>query len=102
MKIFIVHLVWDVNRRNYVTTYIGEEEFIKEGKWRINSKSRSKKILLDLIIKSYIDFGFEITIVEGDNLKINQIGPSEKGDEYGKRVITQSQEINRDYKLNKK
>ena len=97
MKIFIVNLVWDVNRRNYVTTYIGEEEFIKESKWRIKSKSRSKKILMDLIIKSYIDFGFEIIIIEGDNLNIDQMGPSVKGDEYGKRVITQSQDININY-----
>ena len=82
MKIFIVNQLWNPLRRNYVTTYIGEEEFIKESKWRIKSKSRSKKILMDLIIKSYIDFGFEIIIIEGDNLSANAIGISEKGEDY--------------------
>jgi hypothetical protein len=82
MKIFIVNQLWNPLMRNYVTTFIGEDEFIKSNKWRINSKSRSKKILMDLVIKSYIDEGFEIIIVEGDNLSANVIGISEKGEDY--------------------
>ena len=82
MKIFIVNQLWNPLRRNYVTTFIGEEEFIKRSKCRINSKSRSKKILMDLIIKRYIDEGFEIIIIEGDNLSANVIGISEKGEDY--------------------
>ena len=82
MKIFIVNQLWNPLRRNYVTTFIGEDEFIKSIKWRINSKSRSKKILMDLIIKSYIDEGFEIIIIKGDNLSANVIGISEKWEDY--------------------
>jgi hypothetical protein len=82
MKIFIVNQLWSPLRRDLAITYIGEEEFIKESKWRINSKSRSKKILMDLIIKSYTDFGFEIIIIEGDNLSADRIGTSKKGEDY--------------------
>ena len=89
MKVFIVNQLWSPNRRDLAITYIGEDEFIKEGKWRINSKSRSKKILMDLVIKSYIDFGFEIIIIEGDNLSANRIGTSEKGEDYLDRVRDQ-------------
>jgi hypothetical protein len=87
MEVIIVNSVGRRLRRNPVLIYMGKDDFIKSCKWRINSKSRSKKILFDLIMKSFTDQGDEVIIVEGDNLNVNETRITEKGEEYLDRMM---------------
>ena len=89
MEVIIVNSVGRRLRRNPVLIYMGKDDFIKSCKWRINSKSRSKKILFDLVMKSFTDQGDEVIIVEGDNLNVNETRITEKGEEYLDRITGQ-------------
>ncbi len=88
MEVIIVNQVGRHLRRNPVLIYMGKDDFIKSCKWRINSKSRSKKILFDLIAESFTDQGYEIIIIEGDNLNVNEISVTEKGGAYLDRMMS--------------
>jgi hypothetical protein len=89
MEVIIVNSVGRRLRRNPVLIYMGKDDFIKSCKWRINSKSRSKKILFDLVMKSFTDQGDEVIIIEGDNLNVNETRITEKGEEYLDRITGQ-------------
>ena len=89
MEVIIVNSVGRRLRRNPVLIYMGKDDFIKSCKWRINSKSRSKKILFDLIMRSFTDQGDEVIIIEGDNLNVNETRITEKGEEYLDRITGQ-------------